>query len=132
MEKFVLVIAMVNTGFTELVMDAARSVGAYGGTVVHARGTGNKEMEKRFGVVITPDKEMVLILVNAKISDKVLSAIYDKAGLQTKGQGIAFSLPVEDVVGLKFEHYDVSEDKKAKKKEPEVKEEKAEASEETK
>lgn len=114
MEKFVLIIALVNTGFTELVMDAARSEGAHGGTVVHARGTGNKEMEKRFGIVITPDKEMVLILVNEKISDKILKAIYEKAGLQTKGQGIAFTLPVEDVVGLKFEHYDIDEKKKKK------------------
>ena len=124
MDKFELVIALVNTGFTELVMDAAREVGAHGGTVVHARGTGNKEMEKRFGVVITPDKEMVLILVNKKISDKVLEAIYKQAGLQTKGQGIAFSLPVSDVVGLKFEHYAVDgNDKKVKKKENEVVEE---------
>ena len=124
MDKFELVIALVNTGFTELVMDAAREAGAHGGTVVHARGTGNKEMEKRFGVVVTPDKEMVLILVNKKISDKVLEAIYKQAGLQTKGQGIAFSLPVSDVVGLKFEHYAVDgNDKKVKKKENEVVEE---------
>ena len=124
MDKFELVIALVNTGFTELVMDAAREAGAHGGTVVHARGTGNKEMEKRFGVVVTPDKEMVLILVNKKISDKVLEAVYKQAGLQTKGQGIAFTLPVSDVVGLKFEHYAVDgNDKKVKKKENEVVEE---------
>ena len=124
MDKFELVIALVNTGFTELVMDAAREAGAHGGTVVHARGTGNKEMEKRFGVVVTPDKEMVLILVNKKIGDKVLEAVYKQAGLQTKGQGIAFTLPVSDVVGLKFEHYAVDgNDKKVKKKENEVVEE---------
>ena len=115
MDRFVLIIAMVNTGFTELVMDAARSEGAYGGTVVHARGPGNKEMEKRFGIVITPDKEMVLILANKKVADKILMAIYEKAGLQTKGQGIAFTLPVEDVVGLNLEHYE--EDKKKNKDE---------------
>ena len=109
MEKFELVIVLVNTGFTGLVMDAAREQGAHGGTVVHARGTGNKEMEKRFGLIITPDKEMVLILVNKKIADKVLTAVYQKAGLQTKGQGIAFTLPVSDVVGLKFEHYNQPE-----------------------
>ena len=120
MDKYQLIIALVNTGFTELVMDAARSVGAHGGTVVHARGTGNKEMEKRFGIVITPDKEMVLILANKKVVDKILMAIYEKAGLQTKGQGIAFTLPVEDVVGLNLEHY---EDDKKKK---ELKEEKPE------
>lgn len=103
MEKFELVITLVNTGFSEVVMDAAREEGAKGGTIVHARGTGTKEMEKKYGVIITPDKEMVLILVTSKIKDKVLSAIYKAAGLQTNGQGIAFSLPVNDVVGLKFD-----------------------------
>lgn len=103
MVKFELVITFVNTGFADQVMNAAREVGARGGTIIHARGTATKEMEKKYGVVITPDKEMVLILVNTKIKDKVLSAIYKEVGLQTAGQGIAFSLPVEDVVGLKFE-----------------------------
>ena len=103
MVKFELVITFVNTGFADQVMNAAREVGARGGTIIHARGTATKEMEKKYGVVITPDKEMVLILVNTKIKDKVLSAIYKEAGLQTAGQGIAFSLPVEDVVGLKFD-----------------------------
>lgn len=103
MEKFELLITLVNTGFSEVVMDAAREVGAKGGTIVHARGTGTKDMEKKYGVIITPDKEMVLILVSTKIKDKVLSAIYKAAGLQTSGQGIAFTLPVEDVVGLKFD-----------------------------
>ena len=44
-----------------------------------------------------------MILVNQNIKDRVLSAIYKAAGLASKGQGIAFSLPVDDVVGLKFE-----------------------------
>lgn len=103
MAKFELVITLVNTGFADQVMNAAREEGARGGTIVHARGTATKEMEKKYGVIITPDKEMVLILVNSKIKDKVLSAIYKEVGLQTSGQGIAFSLPVEDVVGLKFD-----------------------------
>ena len=118
MDKYELIIAMVNTGFTELVMDAARENGAQGGTVVHARGTGNKDMEKRFGVVITPDKEMVLILVNSKITDDVLTAIYERAGLRTKGQGIAFSLPVEDAVGLNFDKYENFDKKKKKDEAP--------------
>jgi nitrogen regulatory protein PII len=103
MSKFELIIVAVNSGFSEVVMDAAREEGARGGTIMHARGTGNKEISKRFNIVITPDKEMILILVNSKIKDKVLNAIYKAAGLATDGQGIAFSIPVGDVVGLKFE-----------------------------
>ena len=37
MEKYSLIIAIVNTGFTDLVMDAARESGAPGGTVLHGR-----------------------------------------------------------------------------------------------
>ena len=46
MQKFELIVAVVNTGFTEVVMDAARIHGARGGTVMHVRGTGNKSIEK--------------------------------------------------------------------------------------
>lgn len=102
--KFELIVTLVDQGFSEVVMDAAREEGARGGTIVHARGTGTKAMEKKYGLVITPNKEMVMILVDAKIRDKVLSAIYKQAGLNTSGKGIAFSLPVEAVAGLKFDN----------------------------
>lgn len=102
MEKFEVVIALVNLGFSEVVMNAAREQGARGGTIIHARGTGTKEMEKKYGVIITPDKEMIMIIVNSQIKDQVLSAIYKAAGFGTDGQGIAFTLPISDVVGLKF------------------------------
>lgn len=100
--KFELIVVLVNSGFSEIVMDAAREVGARGGTIVRARGTGTKDMEKRYNIVITPDKEMILILVKETIRDQMLSAIYKSVGLGTDGQGIAFSLPVNDVVGIKI------------------------------
>ena len=101
--SFEVVFVLVNAGFSDLVMDAAREVGARGGTIMHARGSGNKEMEKKYGIVITPDKELIMILVNKKIRDDVLNAVNKAAGLSTVGQGIAFVLPVEEVAGLKFD-----------------------------
>ncbi len=95
-----LICCIVNTGFSDAVMDAARDVGAQGGTVIHARGTANKEAESFFHISIQPDKETVLIVVDSKIRDDVLHALYQKVGLQTAGQGIAFSLPIDGVVGL--------------------------------
>ena len=95
-----LVVCIVNDGFSETVMDAAKEVGARGGTVIHAKGTANKEAEQFFKISIQPDKEMVLILVPQNIKDDVLHAIYKSAGLKTEGQGIAFSMAVDHVVGL--------------------------------
>lgn len=102
-KKYEAIITLVNTGFSDVVMDAARAEGARGGTVINARGTADKNLEKKYGVAITPDKELVLIIVDQGIRDNVLSAIYKAAGLDTDGHGIAFSIPVDEVAGLKFE-----------------------------
>ena len=82
-----LILCIVNTGFSEIVMDAAKEVGARGGTVIHARGTANKEAEEFFHITIQPDKEIVMILVASEIKDNVLHAIYQSAVLKSEGQG---------------------------------------------
>lgn len=98
--NYELIVCIVNAGYSELVMDAAKEVGARGGTVIHAKGTANKEAEQFFKITIQPDKEMVMILVPEDIKDSVLHAIYKSAGLKSEGQGIAFSMGVSNVVGL--------------------------------
>lgn len=95
-----LILCVVNSGFSETVMAAATGAGARGGTVINARGTANKEAEKFFHITIHPDKEIVLILVPASIKDNVLHALYQNVGLDTECQGIAFSLPVDNVIKL--------------------------------
>lgn len=102
-KKFELIIVFVNAGFTDLVMDAAREQGALGGTVLHARGTGNKEIEEKYNISITKDKEVILIAADATIKDKILHAINEAVGFQTDGHGIAFTVPIDDVIGLKLE-----------------------------
>ena len=95
-----LIICIVNNGFSDTVMEAAKDAGARGGTVLNARGTANKEAESFFHIAIQPEKEVVMILVPLNVKDAVLHALYEKAGLDTMGQGIAFALPVDNVVGL--------------------------------
>lgn len=114
MKKHEMIFCIVNQGFSDVVMDAARSVGARGGTILHAKGTANAEAEKMFGIVIQPEKEIVMILVEATVKDAVLHALYQQAGLKTAGQGIAFSLPVDDVLGLSV----AEPDKKADEAQP--------------
>ena len=102
MKKFEheVIFCIVNAGFSEAVMDAARQFGARGGTVLRARGTANPESELLFGISVQPEKEMVMILVESGLKDDILHALYREVGLNTPGQGIAFALPVDSVVGL--------------------------------
>ena len=95
-----MIVCVVNSGFSDAVMSAAREYGAKGGTVLTARGTANQEAETFFKITIQPEKEIVLILAPVKIKDAILHAIYKEVGLATPGQGIAFTLPVEQAVGL--------------------------------
>ncbi len=97
------ILCIVNAGFSDAVMDAAKEFGARGGTVIRARGTANTEAEKLFRITVQPEKEIVMILVDSKIKDDILNALYTAVGLKTPGQGIAFSLPVDQVVGLSEE-----------------------------
>lgn len=100
MTEYEAVFCIVNAGYSDMVMDAAKEVGARGGTVIHARGTANKDAEKYFHITIQPEKEIVMILVPSSIKDDVLRALYRNVGLKTQGQGIAFSMAVDSVVGL--------------------------------
>ena len=102
-EKYEVIVVIVNEGHSDKVMDAARDAGARGGTITHARGSGTKEIEKRYGIAITPQKEMLYILVNEKIRDAVMSAINKAAGIDTIGQGVVFSLPVSSISGVKID-----------------------------
>ena len=94
------IICIVNAGFSDTVMSVARECGAKGGTIIHARGSAREDAEAKFGITIEPEKEIVLILVKKEIKDAILHAIYKNVGLNSPGQGIAFSLPVDDVIGI--------------------------------
>ncbi|MBQ7323320.1 MAG: P-II family nitrogen regulator [Clostridia bacterium] len=97
------IFCIVNSGYSEQVMDAAKKLGARGGTILNARGTANKNAETFFGITIQPEKEIVMIVVPTAIKDSLLHALYKEVGLDTPGQGIAFALPVDSVVGLSEE-----------------------------
>lgn len=101
-KTFEAIIAIVDNGFSSIVMDAAREAGCRGGTIIHARGTGHLKTEKQYGIVVTPDKEFIVMLVVKEIADQVLKAVNEVVGIKTDGHGIVFSLPAEHVAGIKF------------------------------
>jgi succinyl-CoA synthetase beta subunit len=100
MYKNELILCIVNQGFSGAVMDTAKRLGAKGGTVLSARGTASKEAEMFFNITIQAEKEIVMILVPSNIKDDILKGLYDSVGSDKAAQGIAFSLPVDNVIGL--------------------------------
>ena len=100
-KKYELVLCIVNAGFSQNVMEAARAAGAKGGTIIRARGSANPESEEFFNIGIQSDKELLMILVPADIKDDVMKSIYKEAGLAQEAKGIVFSLPVTRTTTIK-------------------------------
>ena len=100
--EYELIVVISQQGYTDIIMDAARGAGAYGGTIIHAKGTGNVETEKFMGVTIAAEKEIVYIVSKAAEKNAIMKAIMEKAGLNSKAKAICFSLPVSDTAGLRL------------------------------
>ena len=94
------IFTIVNSGFAEEAMRVAREQGVRGGTILGARGVVREDAAAFFGITLHADKEILMMVVDKDIRDKVLNALYKEMGLGRKSQGIVFSLPVSDVAGL--------------------------------
>lgn len=98
-----LIVTIVSNGYYDRVMDAAKSVGAKGGTVIHAKGLGASEVVKFLGITIQPEKDLVLILTDKSKKSLMMEKIAEQAGICTEGKGISFAVPITSVLGLTVE-----------------------------
>lgn len=94
------IFTVVNKGSAEEVIDAAKKKGAKGGTIINARGSGIHETEILFAMEIEPEKEIVLILVKKELTHKIIEVICAALKIQEPGNGIIFTLNVNQAVGL--------------------------------
>ncbi len=89
------IVAIVNEGNSDKVMEIAKDCGARGGTIISANGSVTTDAAQQlYGLGIHPEKELLLILVDETIVQKILEGLYDKVGRNTEAMGIFFALPV--------------------------------------
>jgi len=98
--KYELVVTLINRGYTDLVMEAARSMGAPGGTVLNTRGIGSEDTELFLGISIQAEKELVLMVVPTEKRQEIMQAINREAGPKSPAKGVVLSLPVSHAIGL--------------------------------
>ena len=87
---------IVNKGYAEDAMAAARKAGAGGGTIIGARGTAKEGDAAFFGMKIVPEKEMLMILVPADKKDAIVQAIKELPCFAEAGSGIIFCNEAQD------------------------------------
>ena len=79
--KHELIIAIANYGYTTKVMEAARTGGATGGTVLHGKGVGMKRAEQFLGVSLVSEKEVIFIVSKKEEKNAIMNAIMEKTGI---------------------------------------------------
>ncbi len=101
-----LVIAVVNTKYTDMAIEAARAAGATGATVFHTKSINNERFEQAVGTTVSRETDSIYFLTTLEYKTKIMEAVRDVAGLKTEGGAVIFSLPVDDLVGVgRFEDY---------------------------
>ena len=91
MEQYEMINIIVNKGYAEDAMAAARKAGAGGGTIIGARGTAREGDSTFFGVDIVPEKEMLMILVPQEKRQAIVEAVSALSCFEKAGSGIIFS-----------------------------------------
>ncbi len=100
MQGFKLIAAIVPKGAAGKVMDAAREAGAEGGTILLARGTGVHEARRVFGMSMSTERELLLILIDPERAQEVLGSMVRAGRLDEPARGMAFVLSVDEVKGI--------------------------------
>ena len=96
MENYEMINIIVNKGYAEDAMAAARKAGAGGGTIIGAKGTAREGDSTFFGVDIVPEKEMLMILVPHAKRDAIVQAVSSLSCFEKAGSGIIFSNEVQE------------------------------------
>ncbi|HKK91051.1 MAG TPA: P-II family nitrogen regulator [Desulfobacteraceae bacterium] len=98
--RFKIILASVKSEITDKIVDAVKKEGATGATIIPARGTGIKEAKTFFGLTLEAQTDIIMLLAEEHVAEKLLTVIKKAGEFGKPGTGIAFMLPVEHVVGL--------------------------------
>ena len=99
---FKLIIVLTEDSITNKVVEAAREKGATGSTVISsARGEGLQVAKTFLGLSLETQRDVTLLLVEEHLSRDILETIELCGEFEANpGSGIAFSIDVEDAVGV--------------------------------
>ena len=99
-ETYQMINVIVNKGYAEDAMEAARKAGAGGGTIIGARGTAKEGDAAFFGMKIVPEKDMLMILVPSDKKEDIVNAITELPCFAEAGSGIIFCNEAQDFTVL--------------------------------
>ncbi len=100
MEDSLAIVAIVERGKADHVVERAKKAGAHGATILYGRGTGEKEAKKFLNIHIESSKEVIIILTEKENCEPIFNEMINAGKLNEPGTGIIFTFKVSNLVGL--------------------------------
>lgn len=97
--KHTLLLVIVDKDHGESVVKIAQDSGIFGGTIIKGRGTA-QNAKTVLDMVVEPEKEAVIILLEKEKAIEVSSLLNEKLSLTMPNKGFLVKLPVSNTVGL--------------------------------
>lgn len=94
------IVAIVERGKANKIVDSAKKSGATGATIFYGRGTGESEVKKFLKVNIEASKEIILILSEKEKLKDIMQSMVIAGNLKEPGMGIIFTVPIDNLIGL--------------------------------
>ena len=98
--KYSLIVVSVNRGYSDEVMNAAKSAGTRGGTVIRAHQIENDETDRLLGASFSAERDIVTILASADKRNAIMEEVNAKCGVKTEANAVILSIPVDEVAKL--------------------------------
>lgn len=94
------IVAIVERGKANKIVEAAKDAGASGATIFYGRGTGESEVKQFLKVNIEASKEVILLLSEKDKLREIMTAMVIAGKLKEPGKGIIFTIPITNLIGL--------------------------------
>lgn len=91
----VVITAVVPAGHADAILKAARELGASGGIVHMARGTGARERLGLLGIAVEAEKEVINIIVASDHQDMIAEAVYRAGEMDVPASGYLYIMPID-------------------------------------
>jgi len=95
-----LIVAIVDQGWSDDILESAREAGATGATILQGRGSGTSTHAQILGMTIEPQKDILLMIVPESRSEDIMEDIVERGDLNKPGTGLVLQLDVDAVRGL--------------------------------
>lgn len=102
MELKELIIYISNVGYADKAVKVAREAGAYGGTILHGKSSLGEKALKFFGMTLSPEKDILLIVCLKEQTKDLMEAINKEYGALSDARGFIFAMPVSETLGVSF------------------------------